>query len=474
MTEDSYSLAKNIVADLEGNLESLFQRLSICRKQEVSIVPEILVQIIENNRPLPPSKVLAMQLLVLNLDSLEQKGETAQLMSSVRFMFRVSEILRADIQENMQRESSTPPPHTATILEIFTAVFGKLTQSEKDTMLTSMEEAGIFLLINVWSSSYLLKMYSSLLSGMVNHEKDKKNNKRSESMPYRTLVEESVFSMSSVLVHRRDPSYFMPKYFRIEPEITTKVYDKIFAFQDEYEVVHKSLMNWCEGCGDLRGVEWVTAWHLQNLSQQIDNGTYEKEILFVLGAMFYSSVQNTLSSDSLENVNLFKVYLGVIKACKTSSSPSIKGVASVASQRLTSQSAKYFMSTISSAKTSKKQKAISLYGLSTLCNILLDGDLLGVKKIVEKQAGSILELVEIEPEGAVTLHCTAIINVLSVVDKVPVPLFSPSKMCLVLWILEHGEIKDKKAKYWLAQYMSELASVFSPAEDNSIARALCF
>lgn len=472
--ESSYSLAKSILDDLENNVESLFQRLSICYKKGLSVSSDILFQIIDSPGLLSPSKVLAIQLLRLNLDDAQEKEEIAGIIGSIRIMFRITEILKEDIEESMKNTSENIPCHTAEILDTLSLIVEKVSDSKKDSIIVPMKETGLFVLANVWNSPHLLKLYSSVFSGKLQYERDAEKVGKNESMPYRALIEESIYDRSTILVHRRSPAYFMPKYFKISSEVEDRtVYAKIFAFQDEYSIVHKLLVNWCDRCGDLRGVEWVCAWHFKNLSDKVDNLSYEKEIAFALSAMVYSAIQNTLIVESLEALNMFKGYLELIRRCKAEGSPLAKGSASVASQRLTSQSAKYFINVILSVKTTKKQKSVSLMSLRFLCDILTDSDLIGVRKLVEKHAGRILELVEIEPEESVTLHCTSILMLLSLLERIPLCLFSPSKMTLVLWVVEHGRIAEKQARKWIDQYLHELPEVFNPLEDNAVFRALC-
>lgn len=470
MESTSYTLSKKIVEGLENNLENLYQVLIICDKECIFISSDILRKIIEHPRALSPSKVLSIKLLS-NSEKPEEIDEVVQVLSSIRVMFKISEILKEELEGT--QEIVNIPSKTVNVLDTIGKVLRKITQKQRDSIVCAMEQAGILLLVNVWSGPDLLRFYSSIFLKIMPETVTKNRSKRGlDSIPYRTLVEESIYDKSTILVHRRGPLYFLPKYFSAYTPYSRSAYNRIFQFQDEYEVIHKSLVKWCGLCGDLKTLEWTITWHINNLSKNIDVFTYEKEVLFVLGTMFHSSVMNTLEES--ESVGLFTEYLELIRKSQKCSNPRIKGVAVVSSQRISCSFARFFISKIKSSMVSKSEKILSVKGLERISKIVLGSELMNLGKIVEKESTSILQLVEIQPEEEITEHCTTVIQVLSILEKIPLSLFSPSKMSLVLWVFENGKVEDKTVRKWLDQYLRQLPSVYNMGEENIIARALCF
>ncbi|OAG33468.1 hypothetical protein NEIG_01966 [Nematocida sp. ERTm5] len=483
--DQSYSLTKKIVDGLENDLESLFSLLKKCVKEKLSIPSEILVNIIESKKALTPSKALCMRLLRDNLESEEEKRSISYLISSIRFMFRVSEMIKIDAEAASDSDDRKMPEHTLEILESLARIMESIPLERKGAVVDAMERCGIFILINLWCSPSLLKFYSSIFSKIesessISEKVGKKEKRKTDSTPYRIAVEESIYNKTTILVHRRDPAYFMPKYFCAFPESTTDAYRRVFSFQDEYEIFHKSLVNWCENQSDLKGIESATIWHLNNLVNNIEVPTYEKEILFCLTAMFYSAIQNTVDEAEAQ---LFKSYLELVRASKQCGSAEIRGTSLVAAQRLSSYTAKYFLSralTITKETKDKKkadlwrERVLAIDGLAVLCDILSESDLLGVKKIVEKDSSRILEMLEIQPRDNVNKHCTSVIRVLSILDSIPICLLSPSKLSLVMWVVENVNIPDRQVRRWTMQYIQELPSVYNPNEENFLGRALYF
>ncbi|KAI5132722.1 uncharacterized protein NESG_01928 [Nematocida ausubeli] len=491
----SYSLTRKILHALEDDLEGLFNLLSKSKKKGLFIPSSILVLIIEDKKPLPPSKVLCMRLLQSNLEIAEEKKEISYLVSSMRFMFRISEIIKIDAENwDDKNQSEIIPGNTLGILECISDILGQVNFHRKEAILDVMQQAGIFLLINLWCTPGLLKFYNNALAQtnilvISDGKSEVSGNSRNEigtardkvNTPYRIPVEESLYNKTTVLVHRRRSEFFMPKYFRMYPEVHTEAYRRIFSFQDEYEIFHKSLVNWCKTAGNLKEIEFVCISHLDHLSTKVENETYENEVIFCLGVQFYSAVENTFEEG---DGRLLKSYVKFIKKCREVKNPVIKGTSSVAANRITLQAGKYLVNKIiSPGKETRnnpkleifRQKAELVVGLSALCDIFNEFGLhSGFHKIIERESGRILELLEIQPEEEIIVHCTSIIRVLSVLEGIPISLFSPSKLSLVLWVLENVEISDKKAKKWLDAYMQEISSIYNPAHENFIARSLCF
>ncbi|KAH9385320.1 uncharacterized protein NEMAJ01_0216 [Nematocida major] len=466
MESHSYALAKKILDELENDLEGLYQTLSVCVKKEALVSPEVLLSIIVHKKALKPSKILALRLLS-NVEAPEEVAEAAHLLSNIRSTFRISEIIKSELET-----SDEITENVAVILEVFSKMLVQLPQKARDTLVSSIEEAGIFILVNVWATGEVLRLYGGIFHEISPEDvKRARSQRKRESTPYRVPVEESVCGKSSILVHRREHAYFTPRYFCGHREVSSSAYERIFAFQDEYEVINKALFSWCNTNGDLKGLEWVLIWHINNLAVHTEAPTYEREIIFLLGPMFYSSITNFMEEASTRGV--FKTYLGLIERCTSSANPTIRGASFVAVQRITSAHAKYFLQGIS-PKVARMERAVSVQGLEKVCRLLLEDFRPELRKTLEKEAVNILRLLEIQPEEGVAEHSACVVRVLSSLDSIPISLFSPSSMSLVLWAAENGGITDKKALEWIEKYTAETANVYDPESENILLRALGF
>lgn len=536
---DEQRVIREIRAGLAAsNVEQVYKWLIRAKKKEVRIWPKVLSEVIQNTHILARTKKIAIEMLTECIEDVEYRDEVLDSTKSTGFLLGILSIMHEETQITASTFSSDIPDGIISVLYFFEKlVLASEHPVEKDLIVSRMEYSGVFLLANAWVSPGLLRMYNAIFrmedihsclrmqsyirmqslmkvketdncTEKNNHQQKNQNKHReSKDIPYRTLIEEKVLGTETILVHRRKTRMFTPVHVRMCRKNAPKVYANISSFQDEYEIIHRSLKNWCDANGSLDGVEWVCIYHMNNVIANLERDeTYQKELLFLLEPQFHSALINTISTPSLVGVKLYSAYLLLLERGSVCQIPEIRGTVSVAAERLGLSNARYFLDVLKEKKQDPQMKIEAVHGLYLLLQAFPLRSLHSLRKLLEKNASHILEMLEIQPEecneihsgvngiqkcsssdihlsGANTqctiaseLHCSSVISLLAGMESMPLELFRPSSMILILWVTESpiSKAMPEKNRKWLIDYARVLHSTYHKQGKDRLTAGLYF
>ncbi|KAI5189589.1 hypothetical protein NECID01_0612 [Nematocida sp. AWRm77] len=475
-----YTLAKQISKSVEEG-EGVYNALMAGEEKGVKTSLAHIAQIIDSKKTPSPTKVLAFRLLAKAAEDKEREAGAVEIFSSIRVMFRIAEVLREDIENNTANETTECPPSTESIMDSLVQLIKRAhAEKKKDRAVLCMKECGVFLLLNAWSSPQLLRVYAAVYteeipSGQPRGEKRslQKSMQEEESMPYRMLAEEHTLGVGTCLAHRRHRPMFTPRWYVSERTERADAYRYLLELQDEYEILYKSIVQWCESSSSLETVSWCVVWYIENLARHLEKDrTYEEEAVFVLGPLFFSSLQNTLGEGTLESVCLLNQYVAFLGASSRCGLPRVRGTATVAMERLGMAHAKFYMQAMLSRKSTAGCRKHAAAGMSQILSMLSSKDKHALEKTIEKHAVSIAELMEEQPREEASTHCAEIISILAFLPRIPLSLFRPSCLVLMVWAVQHVAYKEKEARKWLREYMKEGCSVYTPDKPDFLTSGL--
>ncbi|KAI5186949.1 hypothetical protein NEHOM01_1815 [Nematocida homosporus] len=472
--EGEYEVAHRVSEALGKDVEELFVALSAALKKKVLLPAALLGRVIVHGNVPSLTKIVALRILMECLQVPETAGEYLELFCSVKCLYVLSEIVRREMEESLAEEVvETPPECTIVIMEVLAQTL-ELSREHgcKDRLVLCLSDCRSLTLLNAWAGAKLLQVYA----GVFDHEEPQGLNlglaqpEAAESMPYRILAEEEAFGTGHFLVHRRKPALFVPQYFATAKRVLPTAYKDIFAFQDEYGVVHNSLVKWLEGAGNLIGIEWVVGWYLDGLVKEANNQLYERELLFVLGPAFHSSLTNS-GEGKTGGLIMQCAHFKLLAAAHQSSLASVRGACSVAMQRFSIGVVRGLLGVISAGKSSLLDRFYAGQALARLLVIVPDYERMGLEKVLEKNVQCLVELLEIEPQGLVTEHVANVLDIISYIETIPLKLFAPSVMVLLCWVIETVPT-SKKHRVWVERYLREVGEMYQSANPNVLLTGL--
>jgi len=487
--EEEYVVTGKVLKELKEGSCALFETLTSARAGGVRVSSRVLLMVVEDPKASPNTKALALKIVAEMLEGSEDGDFVIEAVSSLKFMVRVSDILKTDVEqavaensEEIEKENTKETMRALSLILSYSEKLGK-----KERVVKSMEHSGMFCLLNAWCGESLFQLYSSVLEGEIPEHrektvrKSKKNREeigQAEGTPYRMTAEESVEGIGTFLAHRRNKRIFTAKYFAKSSRECAPVYRRILEFENEYEIVHRCVVIWCNKKGSLEGAEWAAIWHLKALFENLGKDeTYEKEVAFVLGPLFHSSLMNTLDGEKTEKVKIEKIvlfvrYLDLIRKSQLSTAPEIRGACSVAAGRIGVSEGRFFTQIIGSSSTADEEKRSAVLGLSLVLEIAGEHRNPGLRRLLERNAQNILSLLEAQPTSGTGEYCTCVIKTLSYLEEIPIGLFRPTSLILAVWMGENVRTIGDREKAWLRRYFKEACKVYSPHKDKSLLTGL--
>ncbi|KAI5173104.1 hypothetical protein NEFER03_2082 [Nematocida sp. LUAm3] len=465
MEEREYKLTRRCVKGLREDGEEIFLALNEAEKREVYINASILSEVLESSFSSGSTKILAMKNLLRQVESeeYERNKEVVSSVGSIQSIFWISEVICCEMEKNIleEEESLLSSSLLIGISLLEKCLIKSIAYAQKDRLAHCLEECGTFYLLNGYSEPEVLLLYSALLreEEPIYASAEYVGQEIEESMPYKGYIQENIYDTGSILVHRRDPFIFSPKYFNTLHRSSYGGYKRLFCLQDEYGIVHKALVKWCNRNSSLNGAEWAIIWHLDVLSHKADKRSYEKEILFVLGPLFFSSMENG-ADWGIGCIMMVGAYLRLLIACRNSSVASVRGASSVSVQRVGTGIGKPLIDVIASNKASEMEKFYAAEGLTRLCYLDKESGS-GMDKLVVKHIQSIFEVLEIQPKDQMVTHTNNVLSIISSISCIPLLLFRPSCIVIVDWVSCNVKGLLPENKEWVRRYMEELSTVYS-------------
>lgn len=483
-----------------SNVEHVYKWLARAKKNELRVWPKVLAEVVQNRNILARTKKLAVEMLAQGVEDAECRDEVLDSTKSAGFLFGVLSVLHEETQMTPSTFSPDIPEGVLCVLRFFEKlVLACERPGEKDLVVARMDLSGAFFLVNAWAGPELLRMYSAIfrMEDMQACEKIKEGDKRAgnpnhrqtpkeeKDVPYRALVEEKVLDTETLLVHRRKPRMFSPVRVRTCRRNAPETYRRVYRFQDDYEIIHRSLKKWSDVSGSLDGVEWACIHHMNNVISNVERDeTYRKELLFLLEPTFHSALMNTVSTPGLAGVKLYAAYLLLLARGGTCGIPAIRGAVSVASERLGLSNARHFLGILKEKKQDPLTKIEAVRGLHLLLLAFPPGSIPPLRKLLEKNVSYILEMLETQPEegaeatlcGASEAHCSSVISLLAGMESMPLELFRPSSMVLILWVTESPVVESmsEKSRKWLSEYARVLHSTYHNQGRDRLVAGLYF
>ncbi|OAG32316.1 hypothetical protein NEDG_02067 [Nematocida displodere] len=468
MGREEYSAVRKIRKGLVEGSEEVFTRLEKCLENGTHIPVEVLSSVIEHPKVSGPTKTLAIKMVVEALKAKEATKEAIGMVATIKFVFKAMELVKNDTETVIMLNQEHVPECTERVMELFSQMaLSAATVQLKDRVVHVFIECGVFTLLNAWNGPDLLRVYA----GVFHRESPSTTYPAPgapptvaphDSTPYRMHVEEKIAGIGTVLAHRRIPSLFHPREVDMTRRKRPGMYEDILLFQDDYGILHGALAGWCNEKGDLKGVEWAVVWCIAHLAKHLEKDTtYEAEGLFLLGPSFHSVLINTLGAGTLEELELMGAYMHLINRGRESRHPTLRGVSAVASQRLTSQNSKFFMSVVNSPKSPLENKVVAVQCLAEQLKATTELEKAGVHKTIAKNAVALLEMLEVHPIGRAVEHRQSILSLLGALEEVPLALYRPNAIVLVYSeVAAKAEALAKKEKQWLRMYMKSLYSIY--------------
>lgn len=487
MPQKEYLLERRVLYGLENNNEEVYQALAEAEKREIDINPDILARVLDNGSVSISTKTLSVRLLKRLLNGGEEEKECLEVIATVRCMYRITEVIRKETERAAASEDEKISTEIDAMISLLGDALEKSTEHGiKDRLVQCMEECGLFILVNAWPCTQVLKMYSGIFSredtsyihyknnGNINvHEKNNRKineaDKKSNSTGYRVLVEEQVHNIAYILAHRRVTEVFMPKQVSIYRIKQPEMYKRIYEIQDEYGVFHRMFSEWCKEKGSFERAEWAISCYLFHLAECTEEKSYEEEIIFAMSPMFYSTICNTLQGTE-KHILMLWGYLRMLKRAGRCTLPRVRGTAQAAIERITGKMGKKVLEEICAKKNDVK-KIYSAAALAEMLEVMEEKERSSLQKSLERNAQSIVELLEIQPKEREKEHIECVLYILAKIEITPLVLYVPTNMILLAWSFRRIG-RDKRVRKWVQRYIRGIENVYNPSKKHFLVNGL--